>query len=65
MLELSLAEASAKIRTGPPGDDDEDMGLGHWAGVVPLSLQPGAALPSPDLEAGIAIPDYVRAYRAG
>jgi uncharacterized protein len=46
ILRLSLAEASAKIRTGPPIDDEEDLALPCWAGVVPLALT--AAAPVPD-----------------
>ena len=39
VLALSLDEASAKVRTGPPVDDDEDMGRDVWAGVLPLALE--------------------------
>ena len=38
VLALALDEASAKVRTGPPVDDDEDMGRDVWAGVLPLAL---------------------------
>lgn len=41
VLRMTIESASAKIRTGPPGDDEEDYELAVWAGVVPLSLQPG------------------------
>ncbi|HEU5056237.1 MAG TPA: pyridoxamine 5'-phosphate oxidase family protein, partial [Kofleriaceae bacterium] len=41
ILRLSLAECSAKLRTGPPIDDDEDLALPCWAGVVPLALTRG------------------------
>ncbi len=47
ILRLAVAESSAKIRTGPPIDDDEDLALPCWAGVVPLALTRGA--PVPDL----------------
>ena len=56
VLALSLDEASAKVRTGPPVDDDEDMGRDVWAGVLPLALRRRAA-PDPQLAAGIALPD--------
>jgi nitroimidazol reductase NimA-like FMN-containing flavoprotein (pyridoxamine 5'-phosphate oxidase superfamily) len=46
ILRLSLAEASAKIRSGPPIDDEEDLALPCWAGVIPLALT--AAAPIPD-----------------
>ena len=48
VLRLSLAEASAKVRTGGPKDDDEDLAWPTWAGVVPLSLQAGAPQAEPD-----------------
>ena len=38
MLRLPITEASAKIRTGPPIDDEEDYAMPIWAGVVPLRL---------------------------
>lgn len=41
VVRIPLAEASAKIRTGPPVDDPDDMGLDVWAGVIPLSLEAG------------------------
>jgi len=59
VLVLSLAEASAKIRTGPPVDDDEDMELGVWAGVVPVTLEPGEPVPDPLLPPQIGRPAYV------
>ena len=43
VLDLEIAEGSAKVRTGGPIDDDEDMDLPVWAGVVPLRLVPGRA----------------------
>lgn len=48
VLRLSLAEASAKVRTGGPKDDDEDLAWPTWAGVLPLSLQAGAPQAEPD-----------------
>jgi hypothetical protein len=45
ILALALDEASAKIRTGPPTDDEDDLELPVWAGVVPLALQSAAAEP--------------------
>jgi nitroimidazol reductase NimA-like FMN-containing flavoprotein (pyridoxamine 5'-phosphate oxidase superfamily) len=44
ILELSLAEASAKIRSGPPTDDKDDLALPVWAGVIPLTLTPSAPI---------------------
>lgn len=63
VLSLSLNEASAKIRTGPPVDDEEDYGLSVWAGVLPIRLATGEAVPDPRLRDGIELPQYVRDYR--
>ena len=65
VLALPLHEASAKIRTGPPVDDEEDYALDAWAGVVPLRLAAGAPISDPRLPAGIEIPDHVRELTAG
>jgi nitroimidazol reductase NimA-like FMN-containing flavoprotein (pyridoxamine 5'-phosphate oxidase superfamily) len=53
VLALPLSEASAKIRTGPPIDDEEDYGLRCWAGLVPLRLTAGDPIPDPRLDSGI------------
>ena len=45
VLALPLTEASAKIRTGPPIDDEDDLTVPVWAGVIPLSLERGAPVP--------------------
>ncbi len=63
VLRLPIEEASAKIRTGPPIDDEEDYGLPCWAGVIPLALSPAAPVPDPRLPPGIAPPPSVLAYR--
>lgn len=63
VLELSLAEASVKISDGGPTDEDEDLELPVWAGVVPLAETWFDAVPSADLRAGIDVPDYVRSWR--
>ncbi|HXX39992.1 MAG TPA: pyridoxamine 5'-phosphate oxidase family protein [bacterium] len=65
VLRMPLDEASAKIRTGPPKDRVEDLGLGVWAGVIPLSLVPGDPIADPNLPGDIDVPAYVRAYRVG
>jgi uncharacterized protein len=62
VLSLPLAEASAKIRTGPPLDDEEDYALPVWAGVIPLKLEAGAPIKDPRLPDGIEVPDYARNY---
>ncbi|MGI9667518.1 MAG: pyridoxamine 5'-phosphate oxidase family protein [Acidimicrobiia bacterium] len=62
LLALDITESSAKVRTGPPGDDPEDMNSGIWAGVIPLSTVAGAPEPSPDLEDGVDMPPSIRDY---
>nr|WP_227025448.1 pyridoxamine 5'-phosphate oxidase family protein [Streptomyces tsukubensis] len=59
VLRLDLTEVSAKIRTGGPSDDDEDMGLPFWSGVVPVSRHYGTPIPADDLTDGIAPPSYL------
>lgn len=61
VLALPLDEASAKIRTGGPVDDEEDYALPVWAGVLPLTLTPGA----PVADNGAEVPEYVTRYRRG
>jgi nitroimidazol reductase NimA-like FMN-containing flavoprotein (pyridoxamine 5'-phosphate oxidase superfamily) len=63
VLEIPLREASAKLRTGGPNDDEEDYALPIWAGVVPLALTPSRPVPDERLAAGIPAPAYVRTYR--
>ena len=55
-----LLEVSAKIRTGPPADDLEDLSLGHWAGLWPIREVRGNPEPSPDLAPGIGLPEHLR-----
>jgi uncharacterized protein len=64
VLEFSIDEASAKIRTGPPLDEEEDYGLPMWAGVLPLQLTAGTPLPDPRLANGAEPPEHVLRYRA-
>ncbi|WP_347058057.1 pyridoxamine 5'-phosphate oxidase family protein [Blastococcus sp. HT6-30] len=68
VLALDLAEASVKIRTGPPGDDEHDLtgpGVADpvWAGVLPLRTVAGEPEPCPLLPAGVAVPARVRDRR--
>ena len=66
VLAVPLAEASAKIRTGPPKDEKEDYALPIWAGLVPLRVAAGAPEPDPALPPEVAarVPQYLRTYRA-
>jgi hypothetical protein len=65
VIALDLVEVSAKVRTGGPVDDPEDLALPHWAGVLPLTLQPGPAVPADDLDAAVPLPSYLADYRRG
>jgi nitroimidazol reductase NimA-like FMN-containing flavoprotein (pyridoxamine 5'-phosphate oxidase superfamily) len=65
VLALPLDEASVKMRSGPPIDDDEDYALPIWAGVVPLSLVPGEPMPDPRLLPGIDVAPSVARLRQG
>lgn len=63
VLSLPLVEASAKIRTGPPLDDEEDYAMDVWAGVIPLRLVAGEPINDPRLPENIQIPAYARGYK--
>lgn len=63
VLVLPLEEVSAKVRTGPPIDDEEDYELPVWAGVLPLRMVAGEPIPDPRLPNQISAPDYVLKYR--
>jgi uncharacterized protein len=60
---LSLEEASAKVRTGPPKDREDDYDLDVWAGELPLRLEPQTPIPDPRLGSGLEPPPNVAAYR--
>jgi uncharacterized protein len=63
VLRFPLEEVSAKIRTGPPIDDEEDYQLACWAGELPLRLTPQALIPDPRLPRATPPPAYLREYR--
>ena len=63
VIAIELNEVSAKLRAGNPVDDDEDLAVPAWAGVLPLSLQPGEPVDDGLVPEGIAVPAYVRGYR--
>lgn len=65
VLGMELTEASAKVRTGPPLDDEEDYSLPVWAGVIPLQLKSGEPIKDPRLPDDIALPLYVKNYQRG
>jgi hypothetical protein len=62
VLAIPLDEVSAKVRTGPPLDDEEDYALNVWAGVLPLDLTPQPPVADERLPKEIAVPEYVRRY---
>lgn len=65
VLSLALAEVSAKVRTGPPLDDEEDYALPVWAGVIPLRLVADKPIDDPRLPEGIEPPPYTNNYKRG
>jgi uncharacterized protein len=62
VLKFPIDEASAKVRTGPPIDDDEDYDLDIWAGVLPLSLVTGFPVPDDRLRPGLTVPENISNY---
>jgi hypothetical protein len=68
VLALPLAEASVKVRSGPPHDEPEDYDSGAWAGVIPAALTFGPPEPDPELSPVIPVPVHIadlarRAYK--
>ena len=61
VLAVPLAEASVKVRSGPPADDPDDYALAGWAGVVPAALTFGPPEPDPALPAGTPVPAHIQA----
>jgi nitroimidazol reductase NimA-like FMN-containing flavoprotein (pyridoxamine 5'-phosphate oxidase superfamily) len=60
LLAFEIEEASAKVRTGPPKDDEEDYDLNVWAGIVPLKMERQPPVSDPALKSGISLPDYLK-----
>jgi nitroimidazol reductase NimA-like FMN-containing flavoprotein (pyridoxamine 5'-phosphate oxidase superfamily) len=63
VVRVEIVEASAKVRTGPPGDDEADYALPIWAGVLPLELRAGSPEPDPRLAPGVPVPAHVEDWR--
>lgn len=59
---IPIEKASAKVRSGPPADDDEDYQLAIWAGVLPMRQQALKPVPDPRLDNGAPVPDYILNY---
>ena len=62
VMRLPITEFSAKVRQGPPMDDEPDYAFPIWAGVIPLQTVAGAAINDPRLDPSIPMPGYARAY---
>ena len=62
---MPIEEGAAKVRTGPPVDDDEDYELPIWAGVLPRSQRLHAPEPDPKNVAGLEVPKHVHDYKLG
>lgn len=60
---LDIEEASVKIRTGPPVDDEEDYELDCWAGVLPIRQVVGQPIPDPRLNSRVRMPENVRTWK--
>jgi nitroimidazol reductase NimA-like FMN-containing flavoprotein (pyridoxamine 5'-phosphate oxidase superfamily) len=63
VVSVPIREASAKVRTGPPLDDEADYELPVWAGVIPLRLVPGSPIGDPRLKPGVQPPEYAIHYQ--
>lgn len=63
VLSLPITEASAKVRTGPPLDDEADYELPVWAGEIPLKIEAGSPVSDPKLPKDILPPAYAIDYR--
>jgi len=63
VLRMEIVEASAKIRTGPPQDDEEDYALSIWAGTLDFPAMVPVAVPDARLDPGVALPTHVGNYR--
>jgi hypothetical protein len=62
VLALPLSEVSAKVRTGPPKEEEADYELPFWAGVLPLTLTPGHPDPDPRLDPSVPPPPHVTSW---
>ena len=63
VLSLSLDDVSAKVRTGPPIDDEEDYSSPMWAGVVPIRTVVDTPIDDPRLSNGASAPDFAKDFR--
>lgn len=63
VVAVPIDEFSAKVRVGPPVDDESDYALGAWGGVVPLRIEAGEPLPDGRSDAAVAVPESVHRLR--
>jgi len=62
VMRLPISEFSAKVRQGPPIDDEEDLGFPTWAGVIPFQTLARPPVPDPKLDSQYQVPEYVEHY---
>jgi uncharacterized protein len=60
VLRIPIEEFSAKVRVGPPVDDEDDYSFPTWAGVIPLALKTSAPIPDERCQRGL--PEYLKSY---
>jgi len=60
VISLNINEVSAKVRSGPPKDDEEDYSLDVWAGVQEMKLERGKLVPDGELKSGVEVPAYLK-----
>ena len=65
VFSMPIDEGSAKVRSGPPVDDDEDYSLPIWAGVLPVSQVLHEAVPDPKNQSGLEVPAHIRNFKLG
>lgn len=64
VIAVTIESASAKIRDMPPGDDEEDLTLPVWSGLLPIQMVMGTPIPAPDASPDVPLPDYIRDFIA-
>jgi nitroimidazol reductase NimA-like FMN-containing flavoprotein (pyridoxamine 5'-phosphate oxidase superfamily) len=62
VVRVPLVEVSAKVRTGPPVEEPDDLALAHWAGEIPLRVVAGEPVPDEHVAPGAAVPEHVARY---
>jgi hypothetical protein len=63
VVSVAIESASAKVRTGPPADDEDDYQLPVWAGVLPIQQQPLTPVDDPRLRKDVPVPSSISHYR--